>query len=241
MTGRVYAAIVAITEELSRAGIAKSQTNLQDEYKFRSIDDVCAAIAPLLARHKLCVLPRVVERTSAEFRDGRGKAMISVNVKVAFDLVCAEDGSCHVIEAYGEALDAGDKATSKATSSAYKYALLHAFCVPVTGQYDADQHSPARPETMNSVEPVQGWEQWSRDITDMIRGCETIEALDRVQEVYRPLLRALSAYRADLYTGIGKILTERRKEVAPPPLTAKETDRRRRKASARPSEMAGAS
>ncbi|GGE03075.1 hypothetical protein GCM10011515_23350 [Tsuneonella deserti] len=66
---------------------------------------------------------------------------MAVSLKVAFDLVCADDGSCHTIEAYGEALDAGDKGTPKAMQSAYKYAVLQAFCVPAVQHEDADSNS----------------------------------------------------------------------------------------------------
>ena len=48
------------------AGIAKSRFNQADDYKYRSIDDVLDRLAPLLAKHRLCVLPRVRERQTTE-------------------------------------------------------------------------------------------------------------------------------------------------------------------------------
>ena len=65
----IYAAINAVTAELARSGIAKSRTNEVDDYKYRSIDDVLDRLAPLLAKHKLCVLPRALERTVIERSD----------------------------------------------------------------------------------------------------------------------------------------------------------------------------
>ena len=44
---------------------------------------------------------------------------VNVLLRVAFDLVSVEDGSVHTVEAYGEALDEGDKGTAKAMSAAY--------------------------------------------------------------------------------------------------------------------------
>ena len=58
----VYGAINAITAEFATAGIAKSHTNVVEQYQYRSIDDVLNRLAPLLATHRLCVLPRVLER-----------------------------------------------------------------------------------------------------------------------------------------------------------------------------------
>ena len=46
-------------------------------------------------------------------------------------LISVEDGSSHKVEAYGEALDGGDKATAKAMSAAYKSAMVQTFCIPV--------------------------------------------------------------------------------------------------------------
>ena len=61
---QVYKAITAIAAELSGAGIAKRHRNERDDYRYRSIDDVLNRLSPLLAKHKLCVLPRVLERTA---------------------------------------------------------------------------------------------------------------------------------------------------------------------------------
>ena len=62
----VYRAINAITAAFARDGIPKAHTNLVDQYQYRSIDDVLNRLGPLLARHRLCALPRVLKRTVTE-------------------------------------------------------------------------------------------------------------------------------------------------------------------------------
>ena len=57
----VYAAINAISAELAERGIPKTRINEVDDYKYRSIDDVLDRLSPLLAKHRLCVLPRGAE------------------------------------------------------------------------------------------------------------------------------------------------------------------------------------
>src|SRR5215210_1447631 len=110
---QVYKAVTAISAELSGAGIAKRHRNERDDYRYRSIDDVLNRLSPLLAKNKLCVLPRVLERTSSD-RVGDGDLLlVGVTLKVAFDLVSSTDGSSHTVEAFGEALDGSDKATAK--------------------------------------------------------------------------------------------------------------------------------
>src|SRR5689334_23671723 len=121
----VYSAITAITAELASAGIPKSRFNEGDEYKYRSIDDVLNRLAPLLAKHRLCVLPKVRKREVTDRLGDNLQLLTCVALRVSFTLVGADDGSSHGVEAYGEALDAGDKATAKAMSAAYKSAMIH--------------------------------------------------------------------------------------------------------------------
>ena len=86
--------------DLSHRGIAKAHTNQEDAYQHRSIDDVMAALSPLLARHKLCVLPQILERT-----DRQSSSSTHVMVRAAFELVSALDGSSHTLETFGEAIE----------------------------------------------------------------------------------------------------------------------------------------
>lgn len=137
---KVYAAINAVQGDLASRGIGKGQRNEQQGYMFRGIDDVYNAIAPLLAKHGLCILPRCLERSVTERTNAKGTVLFYVVVKVEFVLACSDDGSTHVVgPMYGEAMDSGDKATNKAMSAAYKYALLETFAIPTEGDNDADR------------------------------------------------------------------------------------------------------
>jgi hypothetical protein len=206
----VYAAINAITAELAGSGIPKTRFNEVDDYKYRSIDDVQNRLAPLLAKHRLCVLPRVLKRHVIERQDADGQLLIGVTLRVAFALVSADDGSSHLVEAYGEALDTSDKGTAKAMSAAYKSAMIQAFCIPVGDLEDADASSHTLAAKTHMPEPVQGWEQWARDIQDLVAVCESEQAIDTVQDRNRELLKAISRERSELYNELGQCLSERR-------------------------------
>lgn len=139
----VYKAINAVQAALSKTGISKDRRNTQGSgYNFRGIDDVYNAVAPLLAEHGLCILPRMTERVCEERQSRAGGALFYTTVKAEFDFVCAEDGSRHTVVTYGEAMDSGDKSTNKAMSAAYKYAAFQAFAIPTEGDNDADAHTP---------------------------------------------------------------------------------------------------
>jgi len=140
---KVYKAINAVQDELSKIGITKSRTNSQGAgYKFRGIDDIFNTISPLLAKNGLCILPRVLARECVERISKNGGALFYVTVEVEFDFVCAEDGSKHTVKTFGEAMDSSDKATNKAMSAAYKYATLQAFSIPTEGDNDTENQSP---------------------------------------------------------------------------------------------------
>lgn len=137
----VYKAINAVQADLAKTGIVKDRRNAQQGYNFRGIDDVYNALAPLLAKHGLCILPRILSRDSQERQTAKGGTLFYVTVEAEFDFVCAEDGSKHVVRTFGEAMDSGDKATNKAMSAAYKYAAFQAFAIPTEADNDADAHT----------------------------------------------------------------------------------------------------
>jgi hypothetical protein len=110
---------------------------------FRGIDDVYNAVAPLLAEHGLCIIPRFLTRTCDERQSKAGGALFYVTVEAEFDFVSAEDGSKHTARTFGEAMDSGDKGTNKAMSAAYKYAAFQTFAIPTEGNPDADSETHA--------------------------------------------------------------------------------------------------
>jgi hypothetical protein len=140
---KVYSAIHAVMAALGSVGINKDRTNEQQRFKFRGVDDVYAALNPLLVKHNLLMLPRVVARDSIERKSKSGSPLFASVVTIEFDFVSVDDGSKHTISGYGEGMDSADKSTAKASSIAYKYAVFQAFCVPLEGAMpdpDAETH-----------------------------------------------------------------------------------------------------
>lgn len=173
----VYAAIAAVQGELAKIGIAKKRQNKQgDGYMFRGIDDVYAALSPLLAANGLCVIPRVIERVCEERKSSRGNPLFYVTVHAEFDFVSAIDGSKHTAATYGEAMDSGDKATNKAMSAAYKYAAFMTFAIPTEGDNDADATThdvaPVAPEVISKEQLTALQELASKAGTNLAAMCE---------------------------------------------------------------------
>jgi len=181
----VYQAIAAVIGDLSKDGIAKDRKNDQQGYKFRGIDEVYNALSPLLAKHKLLVLPRMLERNVVERESRNGGALFYITVKAEFDFVSANDGSKHVVgPMYGEAMDSGDKATNKAMSAAYKYAAMQAFCIPTEGDNDADAQThevvsvaaQAKAYAQRFIKAIEdGKDELICELKDELRGSQELE------------------------------------------------------------------
>jgi len=179
----VYKAISAVAKEMAEHGISKDRENRQQGFNFRGIDQVYNALAPMLAKHGLVILPRITDRTVTERVTAKGGVLFYVVVKAEFDFVATEDGSKHTVVTYGEAMDSGDKATNKAMSIAYKYAAFQTFCIPTEQtaiDADAEIHhpSPRHPDEILA------------DFTAQAAECASLEDL---KGIYKPAWNALAS------------------------------------------------
>lgn len=187
-TPHVYAAISACIADLAKIGIAKDSRNSQQNYNFRGIDAVYNALAPIIAKHGLVIVPRIISRSQTERETQKGGVLFYVVVEAEFDFVSAKDGSSHTAKTYGEAMDSADKATNKAMSAAYKYAAFQTFCIPTEGDNDADG-------TTHDVKPKQsakpeGYDNFAHDFSAAAdNGLETLrEAFKHAKPAHREYL-----------------------------------------------------
>jgi len=137
---KIYNAVSKVAGVLAKEGVSKDRSNQQQGYKFRGIDDCLNALAPVLAEHGVIIYPEVLEREQVERAAKHGGALFYTTVKVKYTFA-ADDGSSFQVVTYGEAMDSADKATNKAMSAAYKYAVIQTFCIPTEGDNDADAHT----------------------------------------------------------------------------------------------------
>lgn len=138
----VYVAINAVATDLAKLGLSKGQRNKDQGFNFRGIDDLYNAIAPLLAKHKLILIPRVDQRIETQRTLKSGATMYAVALHVNYHMRSAVDGSWVDGATFGEGADMADKATNKAMSAAYKYFAIQTFAIPVVGSEDPDLDSP---------------------------------------------------------------------------------------------------
>ena len=135
----IFESMNAVMEDCGFIG--KDSTNLQQKYKFRGIDAVMNALNPAFRKHKVFVVPEVLDQTREERTTVKGGLLIYSIIKVKYTFY-AEDGSHIESVVIGEGMDSGDKASNKAMSAAFKYACFQAFCIPTEEMKDSEDDSP---------------------------------------------------------------------------------------------------
>jgi hypothetical protein len=143
---QIFEAIPAILADVD--AIAKNRQNKQQGFAFRGIDDVMNTLHPLFAKHKVFPTCEFSEMTRSERETKSGGTMFVVTMKAKYTLYAA-DGSSVSTSAVGEGQDSGDKATNKAMSACYKYAMFQLLCIPTEAvDADADTPEPVKPQPM---------------------------------------------------------------------------------------------
>jgi len=133
----IYESITKIMSELG--AISKDKVNSQQGFKYRGIDDVMNALNPLLAKHKVFVVPEVIEHKREERTSSKGNVLLYSICTIKYTFY-AEDGTSVFAVVIGEGMDSGDKATNKAMAIAMKYACFQTFCIPTGDDPDSETY-----------------------------------------------------------------------------------------------------
>jgi len=144
MTDKPLSVVQAITEVMREVTkVAKSDRNESQGFSFRGIDATVNAVGPALRKHGVIVVPIVESTEYGTVEVGRNRTQMGhVRVTVTYRWY-GPDGSSIDTRTVGEAFDAGDKASPKAMSVAFRIALLQALALP-TDEPDVDSHAYER-------------------------------------------------------------------------------------------------
>lgn len=214
----VYQAINEVTSRMAAEGISKTGNNQAQGYKFRGIDAVYNALARVLADAKLCILPRVTERSAVERPTKSGGLSTFTTLTIEFDFVSAVDGSKHTICTIGEAQDSADKSSNKAMSAAMKYACLIAFQIPTEGDNDADANHAEKADVSleRQLHASVEWGQWEKTQAASLRNARSIGALQEAwATIYADSQRAPNGTGKRLATIKDEMKTKLTMEAAP--------------------------
>ena len=127
--------------------IGKDSFNSQQKFKYRGIDAVMNALNPVMQKHGLFVTPEVINQVREERQTNNGGRLLYSILTMKYTMY-APDGSSVSATVIGEGMDSGDKASNKAMSVAFKYAMFQLFCIPTEEMIDPDSETPpeSKPE-----------------------------------------------------------------------------------------------
>lgn len=134
--------------------ISKDKFNPQQKFKYRGIDDVMNALFPIFQKHKLFLVPEVLEQHREDRNSKSGGTLIYSILKVRYSLY-TDDGSHVSAVVIGEGMDSADKSSNKAMAIAMKYAIFQMFCIPTEdmAKDDPDGYSPDPAPTSAKPQP----------------------------------------------------------------------------------------
>lgn len=131
----IYQAITGAMADVEP--IAKGRVNKEQRFNFRGIDEIMNELQPVLKKHGLFVVPKVVDVIRQEKPTKSGGVLLYSIVTMEYTMY-SQDGSSITGSTVGEGMDSGDKASNKAMAVALKYFLLQTFCIPTEDAKDPD-------------------------------------------------------------------------------------------------------
>ena len=155
-TPKIYEAISNVMKDVGIVG--KSDSNDFDHYKYRGIDAVMNALNPAMIKHKVFVVPNVID-SKREERAGKNGTVMMYSVLTVEYTFFTDDGSSIKCTVIGEAMDRSDKSVNKAMSAAFKYACFQTFCIPTEEMEDSEKESLEIGKKVDSKKPQKSDEE----------------------------------------------------------------------------------
>ena len=192
----IYQTVSAVMSELGAIG--KDSKNQQQGFMYRGVDAVMNALAPLFSKHKLFVVPEVLNQTREERKNNKGTNLIYSIITMKYTFY-AEDGSNVTSVIVGEGMDTGDKATNKAMSIAFKYACFQLFCIP-TEETHPDPDKDTNELTPDTGKARSAAHNLSKEIVEIGKrlGYTAKELADRYKLNDKTLIEVLLNVKAEL-------------------------------------------
>jgi hypothetical protein len=196
---KIHSALIDAMRDIAKTGIAKT---LKADFggakvSYRGIEAAMNEMSVILIKCGITVTPSYSDLVMFERAKGEGKATRFATVKGTFTFE-AEDGSAVKCECYGEAMDSGDKAVTKAQSVSFRTALFQQFVVP-TMAMDPEEDGDDEDAILNEK------------CRDRVKAATTEDELRALSKEYVPLFN--KAKDRDGYAEFVKLIQARGAEV----------------------------
>lgn len=137
----IYSTLSAVMGAISAVG--KDTKNVQQGFNFRGIDAILNMVAPALRKHEVLAFPTVLQLIREVVKTQKGNEMAHVLVEVRWTFRAIDGSQDDTTVVWGEAMDVGDKALTKAQSVAQRTAYIQVFAIP-TNDKDPDEDTYER-------------------------------------------------------------------------------------------------
>jgi hypothetical protein len=188
----------------SIGAVGKNDTNQIQKFKFRGIDAVVNAVAPVFNDLGVITVPEVLEHEYETVVIGAKQTQMGhVRLVVKYHFYGPE-GDCVTATVASESMDSGDKATPKAMSVAFRTALLQVLNLP-TDEPDPDSETYERSPRTQAGKPTRpvALVADERPWNERIYACSS---LDELRNVWKEAGVA-AAFKDSTVTTTGEKLT----------------------------------
>lgn len=166
----IHQALAAVMVDVG--AVSKDGRNQSQGFNFRGIDAVVNAVGPVFRRHGVIAAPTVEDAHYDTIPTKNGGTMRQCTMKTRWRFHGPAGDYLDAV-VMSEAMDSGDKATSKAHSVSYRTALLQVLCIP-TDEPDPDESNFER-ASAPTLPPVISAEDAAR-FRSLIEGCDDPKA-----------------------------------------------------------------
>ncbi len=164
----VHEAVARVMAALPSIGRDSTADPRMGGYPFRGIEAITRHVQPLLAEHGVVIVPHsVVESVvpAPGFKEGWQDTYLRVRWTVY-----GPDGSSFAAQTNGVGRDNSDKGTNKAQTQAFKYLLLHLFCI-ADAKDDADGQEYGHARVAEAPAPLK---MTSKQQTEIAKGTASL-------------------------------------------------------------------
>jgi len=146
----IHEALAAIYREVGYVHKSGKVDSFGAKYTYAGEADLIAAVRPSMVDHEVYMhVAQVLNREHESFTNAKGTLMHHVRLDVLVRFAHGTSGTFIDCMASGEGIDSGDKATPKALTGAFKYAIRQTFCIETgddpdgTPSSDQERREPA--------------------------------------------------------------------------------------------------
>ena len=152
----IHEAMNAVMQS-EHVGYVKKERKAGLNYSFAGESALIAAVRPEMVENGIVMtVAKISDLRTETFLTSKGKSMNRVILTGTVRFTYAPTGDAIEVVAVGEGADIGDKATAKAMTSMYKYALRQSFCIE-TGD-DPDKTPSEKQERKAEPKPERPYE-----------------------------------------------------------------------------------